>query len=120
MVIELQNNTNAVCKVKKYDKAIRDKVPEVIESKGKKAVFQAVEAKVFEGYLNNKLKEELEEYYESESIEELADVMEVIFAILDLKGFSREEFEKIRNQKVDERGAFEKRLVLMEVIDYGV
>ena len=43
--------------------------------------------------------------------------MEVIYAILDFKNVSISEFEKIRVEKVDKRGAFKKRLVLKEVIE---
>ena len=60
--------------------------------------------------LNQKLQEELDEYIIDKNVEELADLVEVINAILTYKGISLEEFEKIRKNKVEERGAFEKRL----------
>ena len=61
--------------------------------------------------------EELQEYLDSESVEELADLVEVVYAILDDKKISLQEFELIRKQKVQERGAFQKKLLLKEVID---
>lgn len=100
----------------KYDKLIRDKIPEIITAGGKTAVLETLDEESFKKYLNAKLDEELKEYHESGSVEELADLVEVIYALLDSKGVSREEFEKIRHTKVDERGAFEKRLLLKEVI----
>ncbi|OLN28237.1 hypothetical protein [Desulfosporosinus metallidurans] len=61
--------------------------------------------------------EELQEYLANESIEELADLVEVVYAILDHKKVSSQEFEVTREQKVKERGAFKKKLLLKEVID---
>jgi predicted house-cleaning noncanonical NTP pyrophosphatase (MazG superfamily) len=63
------------------------------------------------------LGEELQGYLDSESVEELADLVEVVYAILDEKKISLQEFELIRKQKVQERGAFMKKLLLKEVID---
>ena len=62
--------------------------------------------------LNKKIKEELNEYLESGEIEELADLEEVLRAILDSKSVSYEEFEKIRQEKVNKRGAFKDRIYL--------
>jgi len=67
--------------------------------------------------LNTKLNEELAEYQNGKNIEELADLVEVIYAILDVKGVSMAEFEKIRQGKVDARGAFKEKLLLKEVIE---
>lgn len=100
----------------KYDKLIRDKIPEIIEAKGSKAIVEILDKDNFLKYLNTKLGEELKEYLEDGSVEELADLVEVIYALLDCKGVSLEEFEKIRLAKVEERGAFKKRLFLKEII----
>lgn len=104
------------CKAIKYDKLIRDRIPEIIEAAGCKAVVETLDEDSFQKYLNMKLREEMEEYLKEGSIEELADLVEVIYAILDSKGVSLEEFERIRAAKADERGAFKKRLLLKEVI----
>lgn len=61
--------------------------------------------------------EELQEYLESGSIEELADLVEVVYAILEHKDVSLQEFEVIRKQKVSDRGAFKEKLLLKEVIN---
>lgn len=100
---------------KKYNKLIRDKIPEIIESGGKIAVVEVLDNENYQKYLDIKLEEELKEYLEDGSVEELADLVEVVYALLDCKGVSREEFEKIRIAKVEERGAFKKRLLLREV-----
>ena len=67
--------------------------------------------------LDQKLNEELTEYQESKSMEELADLIEVIAAIAKARGCSWEELLRIRNQKQGKRGGFEKRILLMEVFD---
>lgn len=67
--------------------------------------------------LNAKLGEELQEYLYSENVEELADLVEVVYAIVNDKGVSLQEFEGIRKQKVEERGSFRDKLLLKEVSD---
>jgi predicted house-cleaning noncanonical NTP pyrophosphatase (MazG superfamily) len=84
-------------------------------AKGNKAIIEVLDDSNFPIYLDVKLGEELKEYLEDGSIEELADLVEVVYALLDYKGVTREEFEKIRAAKVEDRGAFEKRLLLKEV-----
>jgi predicted RNase H-like nuclease/predicted house-cleaning noncanonical NTP pyrophosphatase (MazG superfamily) len=103
--------------VKVYNKLIRDKIPQIIEQSGKKAMIEKVSGAEYLDLLNAKLGEELQEYLDSQSVEELADLVEVVYAILDYKGVSRQQFEGIRKQKVEERGAFRDKLLLKEVID---
>ena len=103
--------------VKVYNKLVRDKIPQIIEQSGKQAIIKKVSGKEYLESLNAKLGEELQEYLDSQSIEELADLVEVVCAILDDKNISLQEFELIRKQKVQERGAFKEKLLLKEVID---
>jgi predicted house-cleaning noncanonical NTP pyrophosphatase (MazG superfamily) len=100
-----------------YNKLIRDRIPEIIEKSGKTAIVQTLENKQYHAKLNEKLSEELQEYQESKSIEELADIVEVIYAIVKTQGNSIEEFERIRIEKGGNRGYFEKKLLLVEVND---
>ena len=104
-------------RVKVYNKLIRDKIPQIIAQSGKQAIIEEVSGKIYLELLNSKLGEELQEYLDSQSIEELADLVEVVYAILDDKNISIQEFEVIRKQKVMERGAFKEKLLLKEVID---
>lgn len=99
----------------KYGKLIRDRIPEIIESKGKKAVIEVLDDDNFKKYLDNKLGEELKEYLDSGNIEELADMVEVIYALIESKGISIENFERTRIKKAYERGGFSKKLLLKEV-----
>lgn len=67
--------------------------------------------------MDKKLQEELDEYYSTDDVEELADLVEVVYAILKYKKVDIEEFENIRRKKILERGTFDKRILLREVID---
>ena len=102
-----------------YDKIVRDKIPEVIEASGKKYDIEILSDEQYLEYLNKKIKEEVNEYLESGEIEELADLEEVLRAILAAKNVSYDEFEKIRISKVNKRGAFEKKLLLKRTYTDG-
>lgn len=101
----------------KYNKLIRDRIPEIIEQHGKKAIVEKLNESDYINFLKAKLEEELEEFKNSEDIEEIADIIEVLYAIIDFKGVSIKDFEKIRLDKSDKKGSFKKRLLLKEVIE---
>lgn len=102
--------------MKVYNKLIRDKIPEIIaKDNGKTCVTRIMADDEYLESLNVKMQEELNEYLESGEVEELADLEEVLRAILDVKGISYDEFEKIRNEKVLKRGAFKKKIFLESV-----
>lgn len=97
-----------------YNKAIRDKIPEIIEKSGSKCNVKALSDEQFLEKLEEKLSEEVAEYQNDKNSEELADILEVIYRIAELKGVTKEELEKIRVKKRDERGGFEKNLFLID------
>ena len=102
--------------MKVYNKLIRDKIPEIIaKDNGKTCVTRIMADDEYLESLNVKMQEELNEYLASGEVEELADLEEVLRAILDVKGISYDEFEKIRNEKVLKRGAFKKKIFLESV-----
>ena len=98
----------------KYNKLVRDKIPEYIKSKGGNAIVHIADDKEYWEKLKDKLQEEVKEFIEAESVEEMADVLEVIDAILDFKNFNKKELEKVKNKKADERGKFKNKIVLDE------
>ena len=100
--------------MKQYNKLIRDKIPEIIEAEGRKCKIETLSDEEYLKCLNDKLLEEVNEYLESGNVEELADLEEVLRAILKAKSVDYESFEKIRIDKVEKRGAFDKRLLLKE------
>ena len=102
--------------MKIYNKLVRDKIPAIIVAdNGKTCKTRIMEDDEYLESLNIKMQEELKEYLESGDIEELADLEEVLRAILNAKKVSYEEFEKIRNSKVEKRGAFKEKIFLESV-----
>ena len=100
--------------MKQYNKLIRDKIPEIIQAEGRKCTVEVLSDEDYLSHLNRKLVEEVNEYIESGDVEELADLEEVLRAILDAKGVDYNAFEEIRLNKVNKRGAFKKRLLLKD------
>jgi len=104
-------------KTKVYNKLVRDRIPEIIEASGKTCIWVTLSDERYIELLNKKLQEEVTEYLESGTVEELADIGEVMHAILDYKGIPLEEFQRVRNEKLQERGGFAKRILLKEVTE---
>lgn len=102
---------------KTYHKLVRDRIPEMIERSGKKCLTATLSDEAYLHMLDQKLHEELAEYQESKSLEELADLIEVIAAAAKARGCSWEQLMRIRNEKRGKRGGFEKKILLMEVSD---
>lgn len=102
--------------MEKYDKLVRDKIPSIIENNNETPIIEILKDEEYFNQLNIKLIEELNEYYVDHNIEELADLVEVIYAILNYKKVPLFEFEKIRLDKANKRGTFEKRFLLKNVV----
>lgn len=98
----------------KYNKLVRDKIPEIIVSKGGAPITHIADDKEYWEKLREKLQEEVGEFLESETVEEIADVQEVIEAIINYKKFNQAELSKIKEEKVNERGAFKEKIILEE------
>ena len=100
-----------------YNKLVRDKIPEIIEKDGKTCTYSVLSDEEYLKKLDEKLGEELAEYQESKSLEELADLLEVMRAVAAARGSSMEEVEKIRQEKARKRGGFEKKILLEKVAE---
>ena len=100
---------------RKYNKLVRDRIPEIIESSGNNCVTEILSDEEYLKMLDSKLDEELAEYHADQNIEELADLMEVIQACAVARGYSVEELEQVRAEKAAKRGGFEKKILLKEV-----
>ena len=100
-----------------YHKLVRDRIPEIIEAQGKTCKVSTLSDEDYLKMIDAKLDEELAEYHADQNIEELADLMEVIYAAVKARGYSAEDLEKVRTQKVEKRGAFEKKVLLEEVME---
>lgn len=101
--------------MKKYDKLVRDLIPEIIRKDGKECSVKIASKEEKLGLLEEKLKEEVNEYLEDKNIEELADIMEALFGISEALGYSEEDLVKAREKKRNERGGFKDGVVLGEV-----
>jgi len=99
-----------------YNKLVRDKIPEIIRKNGKRPITRIASEKEFRKKLVEKLKEETNEFFEEQNAEELADILEVIYAICDLNKISRKKLELIRKTKKADRGGFKKRIVLKRTV----
>jgi predicted house-cleaning noncanonical NTP pyrophosphatase (MazG superfamily) len=99
--------------MKQYHKLIRDHIPEIIESKGGKAEIRILSDEEYPIYLEAKLDEEVGEYHRDKNVEELADILEVVYALAESIGCSKEELIKIYQKKHAARGGFEKKLFLI-------
>ena len=99
----------------KYDKLIRDRIPEIIEQGGNRCRVEVLSDEDYLRMVDAKLDEELAEYHADGSVEELADLLEVIYAAAAARGYSREELERIRAKKAEKRGGFEKKIMLIDV-----
>ena len=92
------------------EKLVRDKIPQIIKDSGKTPIIRILGEEEYLVELDKKLNEEISEYQESKSLEEMADVLEVLFAISEARGHSVEELMKVRNAKREKRGGFEQKI----------
>lgn len=100
---------------KVYHKLIRDKIPQIIEASGSRCRVEVLKDADYLAKLEEKLSEELAEYLQSKELEELADLWEVMDALVTAKGHTWQELTVIRNEKRQKRGGFEEKLLLLEV-----
>ncbi len=100
--------------IMQYNKLVRDKVVEIIKNKGEKAIFHIADESEYWEKLQEKLKEEVDEFIKDPSIGEVSDILEVIEAICEFKNFDKSELESVKNKKAEDRGKFEKRIILDE------
>ena len=100
-----------------HNKLVRDRIPEIIEGSGKTCVTRILPQEEYLAALDAKLTEELAEYQADKSMEELADLLEVMMAVAEARGHSFAEVEAIRRAKAEKRGGFRERIFLESVTD---
>ncbi len=99
----------------KYNKLVRDKIPEIIKSKGAVPITHIASDTEFEQKLKAKLQEEVDEFLTDSNKEELADILEILDAFCKMYQFDKAEVEKIRGKKLEQNGSFTKKIILEEV-----
>ncbi len=100
-----------------YNKLVRDNIPQIIRNNNRQCSTRVLNDSEYYEELKRKLIEETNEFYESEDISELGDILEVFNSILKYKNISFSEIDKIRENKEKKNGSFEKRLLLEWVED---
>jgi len=98
----------------RWDKLVRDNVPEYIESRGRTSTWHVADDKEYETELIKKLREEVEEFIKLGTEAELADVEELLEAMINFKQFDRSKIDEVRAKKKAERGGYTKRIILEE------
>lgn len=102
----------------KYNKLVRDKIPEIIRQKNGQPRTHRANAGEYWRKLLEKLSEEVAELNqakeERQRKEEWVDIQEILFAIAEYKDWDIDELESSRSKKAEEKGAFEKRIILDE------
>lgn len=91
-------------------KLVRDKIPDIIRNAGKNPIVEILSEEDYLVELDKKLNEEVTEYQADKSIEEMADILEVLFAICEARGYTVEELIKVRECKRENRGGFKDRI----------
>lgn len=99
-------------KIIEHNKLVRDKIPAIIESAGKYCETEILSDEDYLVALENKLDEELAEYKKDKTVEELADLLEVLYAVALARGYSVEELEGVRREKSEARGGFSRKILL--------
>ena len=94
-------------------KLVRDKIPEILQREGKKfRVVARLRGEELVQALIDKLREEVEEFASTRSIEELADILEVVDALARQLGSSLEQVLELKRRKQLERGGFQEGIVI--------
>ena len=98
-----------------HNKLVRDRIPQIIMQSGKTCITRTLSDDEYLSALDAKLQEELNEYLADGSMEELADLLEVMMAAAEARGHTFAEVEAIRRDKAEKRGGFRERIWLESV-----
>lgn len=103
--------------MRKIEKLVRDNIPIIIARSQKKCRVRMLADTEYMVCLKRKLKEELDEFIESDSLEELADILEVVEAIVLNRGGSWNALMDIKKEKAQIKGTFKQKIFLVEIED---
>ena len=99
--------------MKQYNKLVRDRIPEIIRAQGETPCIRILTPEEFRQHLEIKLDEEVAEFHEDCNLEELADILEVVYGLCEANGYTQEELFAVCEKKHRERGGFSERIFLV-------
>lgn len=99
----------------KFNKLVRDKIPDSIRKQGNTPVTRVLDPESYAEELRRKLQEEVSEFLTANRVEELGDILEVVYALAAVAGVSPIQLEKIRKCKLEDRGGFGQRVFLEQI-----
>ncbi|MEA4823923.1 MAG: nucleoside triphosphate pyrophosphohydrolase [Clostridiaceae bacterium] len=102
-----------------HNKLVRDKIPDIIRTTGEEALTRILPDDEYKTLLERKLDEEVCEYHESRELEELADILEVVYALCEVHGNSIEELTSVYQKKHKARGGFAEKVFLISTTVKG-
>jgi predicted house-cleaning noncanonical NTP pyrophosphatase (MazG superfamily) len=105
-----------------HNKLVRDRIPDIIQGHGHSAVTRVLADEDYRAALLAKLVEEAEEAHgaDADSLpSELADVLEVVQALVTELGMTWDELLALTDQKRADRGGFDRRIFLQYVDQAG-
>ena len=100
----------------KFEKLVRDRIVESIKNQGDEPVYRVLDDEEYEVLLERKLDEEVNEYHHDKTLEELADIIEVVLSLCAVKGYSTNELIQIYKKKHEEKGGFNDKIYLVSKI----
>ena len=101
--------------IQKYAKLVRDNIPQIIRDQGRVPTVRVLSECEYVCALEKKLSEEMQEYLQERTPEELCDILEVVEALAGARGFTTEQIYTLKEEKKLRNGAFEQRFFLEEI-----
>ena len=100
-----------------YNKLVRDRIPEMIRAQGETPLTRVLGDVEYTAMLEAKLDEEVQEFHREHNLEELADILEVVYALAENLGHTRQDLESVYEKKHEARGGFRERFFLISKED---